>query len=502
MKRKVIEEAVSVESYLGDIANETISDNQDVQRNFCSTEEFEDGIILTVLTGDYLPSLIIGEINSGGITRKYLIDGMQRTSALRRFKNGAHKIRKKCEDSVVEYQTKKLDENGVVVRDENGEPVWEIATFDVKGKGYADLPEELKREFDKFQVKLATLTGYKTMSEISKKIRQFNMNTGMNKDQKSFTYLDMYARKVKAIGSKGFFKESTALKSKQNDKGACEGMILRSMMTVFHMDTYKKDTKDIAIFLNTNASDAEFNLFQHLADSLCDVVGDAYKELFTQKNVPIWFAAYNHFLELGIKEKEFRRFLDSFKENLHTRVVECDYRQKDLDGDITWDKLDKLRGTADNGLVKAKIEILCQFIDEFFNVKKTEKTETEPVVEENNTVVEVNESDDLSNEDAEILKFAQENVRSDIDRDDISVYDLYLLKWMNDDSNIYKAGKDVVFALMAYATDKGEDKEFKVWLDKENSKNNTYSSSHKTNFTYLKRDFDEFLEKGNGGKAA
>ena len=502
MKRKVIEEAVSVESYLGDIANETISDNQDVQRNFCSTEEFEDGIILTVLTGDYLPSLIIGEINSGGITRKYLIDGMQRTSALRRFKNGAHKIRKKCEDGVVEYQTKKLDENGVVVRDENGEPVWEIATFDVKGKGYADLPEELKREFDKFQVKLATLTGYKTMSEISKKIRQFNMNTGMNKDQKSFTYLDMYARKVKAIGSKGFFKESTALKSKQNDKGACEGMILRSMMTVFHMDTYKKDTKDIAIFLNTNASDAEFNLFQHLADSLCDVVGDAYKELFTQKNVPIWFAAYNHFLELGIKEKEFRRFLDSFKENLHTRVVECDYRQKDLDGDITWDKLDKLRGTADNGLVKAKIEILCQFIDEFFDVKKTEKTVNEPAVEENNTVVEVNESDDLSNEDAEILKFAQENVRSDIDRDDISVYDLYLLKWMNDDSNIYKAGKDVVFALMAYATDKGEDKEFKVWLDKENSKNNTYSSSHKTNFTYLKRDFDEFLEKGNGGKAA
>lgn len=502
MKRKVIEEAVSVESYLSDIANETISDNQDVQRNFCSTEEFEDGIILTVLTGDYLPSLIIGEINSGGIARKYLIDGMQRTSALRRFKNGAHKFRKKCEDSVVEYQKKKLDKNGIVIRDENGEPVWELVEFDVKGKGYDDLPEELKRQFDKFQVKLATLTGYKTMSEISKKIRQFNMNTGMNKDQKSFTYLDMYARKVKAIGSKGFFKESTALKSKQNDKGACEGMILRSMMTVFHMDTYKKDTKDIAIFLNTNASDAEFNLFQHLADSLCDVVGDAYKELFTQKNVPIWFAAYNHFLELGIKEKEFRRFLDSFKENLHTRVVECDYRQKDLDGDITWDKLDKLRGTADNGLVKAKIEILCQFIDEFFDVKKTEKTETEPVVEENNTVEEVNESDDLSNEDAEILKFVQENVRSDIDRDDISVYDLYLLKWMNDDSNIYKAGKDVVFALMAYATDKGEDKEFKVWLDKENAKNNTYSTSHKTNFTYLKRDFDEFLEKENGGKAA
>lgn len=498
MKRKVIEEAVSVESYLSDIANETISDNQDVQRNFCSTEEFEDGIILTVLTGDYLPSLIIGEINSGGIARKYLIDGMQRTSALRRFKNGAHKFRKKCEDSVVEYQKKKLDKNGIVIRDENGEPVWEIATFDVKGKGYADLPEELKREFDKFQVKLATLTGYKTMSEISKKIRQFNMNTGMNKDQKSFTYLDMYARKVKAIGSKGFFKESTALKSKQNDKGACEGMILRSMMTVFHMDTYKKDTKDIAIFLNTNASDAEFNLFQHLADSLCDVVGDAYKELFTQKNVPIWFAAYNHFLELGIKEKEFRRFLDSFKENLHTRVVECDYKQKDLDGDITWDKLDKLRGTADNGLVKAKIEILCQFIDEFFDVKKTEKTVNEPAVEENNNTVEEPNKTEID----PVLKFAQDNVRETIEPEDIALYKDFLSDFVKDESPIYKAGEETVIALMAYATDIEKDTEFSEWLDKENAKNNTYSTSHKTNFTYLKRDFDEFLEKENGGKAA
>ena len=498
MKRKVIEEAVSVESYLSDISNETISDNQDVQRNFCSTEEFEDGIILTVLTGDYLPSLIIGEINSGGITRKYLIDGMQRTSALRRFKNGAHKIRKKCEDSVVEYQTKKLDKNGVVVRDENGEPVWEIATFDVKGKGYEDLPEELKGEFDKFQVKLATLTGYKTMSEVSKKIRQFNMNTGMNTNQKSFTYLDMYARKVKAIGSKGFFKESTALKSKQNDKGACESMILRSIMTVFHLDSYKKNAKDVAIFLNTNASDAEFNLFQHLADSLCDVVGDAYKELFTQKNVPIWFPAYNHFLELGIEEKEFRRFLDAFKENLHMSTVKCDYEQKDLNGDITWDKLDGLRGTTDNGLVKAKIDTLCQLIDDFFGIKAEEKTEIEAVEEENNNeVVETNEV-----EIDPVLKFAQDNVRETIEPEDIALYKDFLSDFVKDDSHIYEAGEETVIALMAYASDIEKDTEFSEWIDRENSKNNTYSPSHKTNFTYLKRDFDEFLEKRNGGKAA
>ena len=47
-----------------------------------------------------------------------------------------------------------------------------------------------------------------------------------------------------------------------------------------------------------------------------------------------------------------------------------------------------------------------------------------------------------------------------------------------------------------------KDTEFSEWIDKENSKNNTYSSSYKTNFTYFKRDFDEFLEKENGGNKA
>lgn len=502
MKKKVIEKVMSIESYLDDIVSENISDNQDVQRNFCSSNAFVDGIIMTILTDDYLPSLILGEIAKDGIVEQYLVDGMQRTGALRKFRFEGYKIGKGAEETDIEYQRKKKDENGVIVRDAEGLPEWETAKFDMKKKGYDDLPPELKKRFNNFQAKVAIHQGCQSMRDISKLVRKYNINTAMNTNQKSFTYLDLYARKVKTIAASDFFNESAALNEKQNAKGLWENMVIRSVMTVFHLDSYKKTAKDIAIFLNTNASDIEFEQFQHLANSLSDVVGDAYKDLFVPKNIPVWFAAYNHFLESGIESIKFRKFLDAFKENLHMSTVKCDYIQKDLDGNITWDKLDGLRGTTDNGLVKAKIETLCQLIDEFFSIEKVEKTENEPTVEENNTVAEVNESDDLSNEDAEILKFVQENVRSDIDRDDISVYDLYLLKWMNDDSNIYKAGKDVVFALMAYATDKGEDKEFKVWLDKENAKNNTYSSSHKTNFTYLKRDFDEFLEKENGGKAA
>lgn len=498
MKKKVIEKVMSVESYLDDIVSENISDNQDVQRNFCSSNAFVDGIIMTILTDDYLPSLILGEIAKDGIVEQYLVDGMQRTGALRKFRFEGYKIGKGAEETIVEYQRKKKDENGVIVRDDEGLPEWETAEFDMKKKGYDDLPPELKKRFNNFQAKVAIHQGCQSMRDISKLVRKYNINTAMNANQKSFTYLDLYARKVKTIAASDFFNESAALNDKQNAKGLWENMVIRSVMTVFHLDSYKKAAKDIAVFLNTNASDVEFEQFQHLANSLSDVVGDAYKDLFVPKNIPVWFAAYNHFTEFGIENIKFRKFLDAFKENLHMNSVELDCEVKNVDGDVTWDKLDALSGTTDNGVVKAKIKALCQLIDEFFSIEKTEKTETVPTVEENNNTVEETNEVEID----PVLKFAQDNVRDTIEPEDIALYKDFLSDFVKDESPIYKAGEETVIALMAYATDIEKDAEFSEWIDRENSKNNTYSSSHKTNFTYLKRDFDEFLEKGNGGKAA
>ena len=495
MKKKVIEKVMSVESYLDDIVSENISDNQDVQRNFCSSNAFVDGIIMTILTDDYLPSLILGEIAKDGITEQYLVDGIQRTGALRKFRFEGYKVGKGAEETIVEYQRKKKDENGVIVRDAEGLPEWETAEFDMKKKGYDDLPPELKKRFNNFQAKVAIHQGCQSMRDISKLVRKYNINTAMNTNQKSFTYLDLYARKVKTIAASDFFNESAALNDKQNAKGLWENMVIRSIMTVFHLDSYKKAAKDIAIFLNANASDIEFEQFQHLANSLSDVVGDAYKELFVPKNIPIWFAAYNHFVESGIENVKIRKFLDAFKENLHTSPVELDCEVKNVDGDVTWDKLDALSGTTDNGVVKAKIQTLCQLIDKFFGIEKTEKTETEPVVEENNNVAKVDSADP-------VLKFSQDNVRETIKPEDIDLYKDFLDDYIKDGSPIYNAGEEVVIALMAYATDMEKDNEFSEWIDKENSKNNTYSSNHKTNFTYLKRDFDTFLEKENGGNKA
>lgn len=497
MYNNVSETVQSLKDYLGDIRNENISESADAQRKFCSSNTFIDGLGVTILNHSYLHSLILGEVKKGDVVQLYQVDGNQRVGALMLIRYGNYKFGSKIEDSVIPYQRKVKDENGKIVRDEKGDPVWEKAEFDIAKKTFADLPEELQRQFDTFQVKVATHRDC-TMADISKLIRKYNSGTSMNASQKSFTYLDMYARKVKTIAATDFFNESTSLTENQNKKGVWESIVMRAMMTVFHLDDWKKSAKDMAVFLNHNASDMEFDLFQDMANSLCDVCGDAYKKLFNVKNIPIWFAAYDHFLKLGIENIKFRKFLDAFQENLHMSPVECEYDFKKLEGNITWDKLDEQSGTTDGSLVKAKIDTLCQLIDEFFSIEKAEKTETEPVVEENNNTVEETNEVEID----PVLKFAQDNVRDTIEPEDIALYKDFLSDFVKDESPIYKAGEETVIALMAYATDIEKDAEFSEWIDRENSKNNTYSSSHKTNFTYLKRDFDEFLEKENGGKAA
>lgn len=276
-------------------------------------------------------------------------------------------------------------------------------------------------------------------------------------------------------------------------------MVIRSVMTVFHMDNYKKAAKDMAIFLNTNASDTEFDKFQNIANTFYNVCGDVYKKLFVPKNISIWFAAFNHFLKAKPEDLEvckFRKFLDEFKESLHSKVVDVDIERSrgrdEIEGDITWDKLDILSGTTDPKIVQGKINVLCNLIDEFYGLEDN-MTSCDDTAESLEEVI---------SQDNDVLKFAQENVRENIDEEDITLYEDFLSDFIKDESPIYSAGKETIIALMAYATDNDKDNEFSEWLDKKNKENNTYDNDYKKNYEILKADFDTYCENADDNKAA
>ena len=59
---------------------------------------------------------------------------------------------KNLENYIVPYESTKKDENGNVVKDEDGYPIMEELEFDLRGKRYKDLPMELKERFNNYKV--------------------------------------------------------------------------------------------------------------------------------------------------------------------------------------------------------------------------------------------------------------------------------------------------------------------------------------------------------------
>ena len=176
MAKKVREQTVSLSSYLASVNSEDISENQDVQRMFCWDNPAMNELILTVLTEDYIPPIILGEEElGGGLTQEYIVDGIQRTTALNKFRNMNWKTTKSFENSVIQYQAKRRDKEGHLVKDENGSILWDNCEFDIKNKTFEQLPDELKKKFDDYQIRIVVHQNC-TMQEISKLVRRYNRN--------------------------------------------------------------------------------------------------------------------------------------------------------------------------------------------------------------------------------------------------------------------------------------------------------------------------------------
>lgn len=142
---KIRKQTYSLDMYLKQLNAETIRTDQDCQRLSGQWKPNMVGeLIATVLTDNYIPPVILGEETSNGISKLWIIDGLQRSSSLSMFRYGNTKIAKSIDEYLVTYQRKILDGNGNPKRDSQGEIIWESVEYDIRGKSYEQLPEELR----------------------------------------------------------------------------------------------------------------------------------------------------------------------------------------------------------------------------------------------------------------------------------------------------------------------------------------------------------------------
>lgn len=407
MMNRPRKQTYTMDMYLKKIKDYDIRNDSDTQRQFVWSNEQVNELIVTVLTDDYIPPIVLAEVDNSQL---WIVDGGQRSSSFNKFRYGNYKITSAVENSVIPYKKK--------VRNSENNIVWEDATYDIKNKTYDKLPEELKKKFNEYQIETA-IHEECDARRIAQLIKRYNNHTSMNSNQKAFTYVDNYAREIRGILDSRFFLDCGTYTEKERNKGVLERVVLESIMCMFHFDQWKKQPKKIASFLNNNSTIEEFDIFNSLVERLKYVISEDLRDLFSSKDSFIWFTLFNEFTKLGLEDNKFADFLRQFKNVLKTKIV----------NGMSFIELDENRGTKDKAVISSKINLLMHLMCEYFDINW------------------------IFLRDDNILNFIQKNIDMTISENDIELYKEIFTGLITKHELIYIARKNnlSVMAVIAFA---------------------------------------------------
>ena len=355
---KIRKQTFSLDQYLKLIKEEKIRSDQECQRMSGQwNQNMINELIATVLTDNYIPPIILGEETVNGITRQWIIDGLQRSSSLSMFKYGNTKITKSLDEYMVTYQRKVLDENGNIQRDEKDEIIYESVEYDIRNKTYEQLPEELKDRFNEYQIEVAIHQDCDT-TDISKLVRKYNNHTAMNSAQKAFTYVDAFAREIREITANRFFLDVYTCSRNDKKNGTIERVVGDTVLLCNYPDQYKKETIQGFKWLNENGTILDFDRVNDLLTRLSASmeVTKEIRTLFNSKHTHIFVAAFKAFTEMGHKDTEFGKFLEWFVNGGN---------ETEIDGK-SWNELGADRSTRDAGVVHKKVDYLVALMGQYF----------------------------------------------------------------------------------------------------------------------------------------
>ena len=169
---KVVKTQLMLGTVIKQFRTNVINKNHPLQRKPDQwSDEAKSGLAASVIKHEDIDSVKLCEQLIGDGFTNWLIDGLQRLTVLEEFKNNVFAISKSLRMPMIAYQAE--DGSGKVVE------------YDLRGKKYKDLPDELKEEFDNFQVDIVKHLDC-TNEEIAYHIDRYNKQTSMNTNQKMF----------------------------------------------------------------------------------------------------------------------------------------------------------------------------------------------------------------------------------------------------------------------------------------------------------------------------
>lgn len=515
----------SIESLSKQLRQHRLRDNHPLQRTSGQWSLLtKSELISDILQGNSLLQIVISEEIKAGIIMHWLIDGKQRSTNLKDYLEDGFAISKNVQRYMIEYQSDKTDEDGNVILNEDGFPIPESKTFDIRGKKFSQLPEELQDKFRDYQVPVL-LNLNCTKKDIAYDIARFNRCRPMNVSQSGWLGLEeSYAEYVDKILKMDFFKVDCDKSSYSNTNiknGSLRRIIIEAIMTSKYLSHFDKDFGKMCAYLTENANESVFIDFYLTLEKLSNVLRGDTSDIFNNKNSFLWFALFDKFLEYDVEDDKFNEFIQEFKEKLHN---------KEIDG-ITYDCLNGQKGTKDRSSVTKRFNHLLTLMKEYLHIEDsveeiTEESEPETVgndlfdtetVEESPekpVIAEVTEYSAIGNTEIEhvsgevidntihtdmksALKFVQDCVDEAVSELDVQDYEEYLDTITLDVDNSSKlldaANHDSIIGVIAYAYQ--NDVDCDDWFKDYFNRNNTYDIDQKKNYLNMRNDLIAFNKK-------
>lgn len=439
--------------YLSKNMDGDISNDADTQRNPAWKAIF-NGLMVTVLTDDYIPPIILAEEDNSQL---HIADGGSRTAALKMFRYGNWKVSSSVENYIIPYKKKSRSQDGTII--------WENAEFNIRNKTYEQLPDELKKKFDEYQID-TVIHEHCDKAKIAMYIKRYNEHSAMNTNQKMFIYIPNYAGKIRKIIDRSFFLNNSNYTDNEKEKGVLERVVMESVMCMFHLNDWNKQSKKNALYLNEKSSEDEFDKIDDNLYRLEKIITDDIKDVFNSKDGFVWLTLFDRFTKLNIDDSKFSDFLKEFNSGLRNEAV---------DGKL-FDMIDETGSTKDKSIIMSKLHILESLMYKFLHIKKEDLDE---VSAWNLIKDEINP--DITEEDVEQYEEVLDNLTLNID---------------NTSKLLDKHNHASLVAIVAYSFEYDIDPD--DWIIDYFNKNKSYIRNQKDNFRYMKRDLERYIQKKAG----
>lgn len=414
----------SVMSIIKKIENYTIRFDHSLQRESEQWSPVMKGnLISDILQGNPIPPLVFAEQIIDGMSIVWDLDGKQRCTNVYSFSKDGYKITKNIRRWLISYQTIMRDNKGKPDLNSNGIPKNEWREYDIRGKKYSEMPEELQEKFSDY---VFEVTQYLNCSseDIAYHIARYNEGKPMTVSQKGLTRLgEEFASMVKSISNMEFFKDKGDYKLSEFRNGTINRVVVESVMAINFLQDWKKKQEDMCQFIYENATTKHFHNFEDMVSKLTEVITDENSGLFNSKDSFIWFGLFAKFRNTGLDDQRFVEFLAEFKQSLHIKKIKG----------VSFDDMSE-KSTKDKNTVIKKTELLESLMNEYLDID-TEKVITEFVIE-NEEVKQYIE--DFGNSDfGQVLHF-----KDKIDKVRISIQALMIISGVQDLSD--KAIQDYI----------------------------------------------------------